>query len=141
VKQARSSFDAQARILVVDDENFIRELLRDILESEGHLVAEAEDGFKALELFEAESFDAVFTDIGMPGMSGWDLARAIRQRNSQIPLAILTGWGDAVSLAEQKAADVNWVVAKPFTIERVAEILKEVSQQKKSQHNQLSLVA
>jgi CheY-like chemotaxis protein len=141
VKQAKSSFDVQARILVVDDENFIRELLRDILESEGHLVAEAEDGFKALELFESESFDAVFTDIGMPGMSGWDLAKAIRERNSQIPLAILTGWGDAVSLAAQKAAEVNWVVAKPFTIDRVAEILKEVSRQKKGQRHQLSLVA
>jgi len=136
---------APIRVLVVDDEDFVRELLRDILESLGHQVAEAEDGFKALELFSSESFDAVFTDIGMPGMSGWELARSIRESNTQIPVAVLTGWGEAVSSREQKNAEVNWIVAKPFPIERIAEIVKEISNSQietaRGRRRQLSLVA
>jgi signal transduction histidine kinase/CheY-like chemotaxis protein len=144
LKQAAPGSEPQVRILVVDDESFIRELLRDILQSEGHSVAEAEDGLQALQLFESESFDAVFTDIGMPGMSGWDLARAIRQRDVDIPLAVLTGWGEAVSSNERKTAAVNWVVSKPFDVTRVVEILKEISvlrTEKMKSQRQLTLVA
>jgi len=134
-----------ARVLVVDDENYVRELLRDILNSLGHQVVEAEDGFKALELFDLQNFDAVFTDIGMPGMSGWELARLIRERHREIPLAILTGWGEAVSAAEKEAAQVNWIIAKPFPIERIAEILKEISERNletpRTSRRQLTLVA
>ena len=73
----------------------MRELLGDILESEGFEVTLAENGNEALKLFDAGSFHALFTDLGMPGMSGWELARAIRERSSQIPLAVITGWGEA----------------------------------------------
>ncbi|MEO8433883.1 MAG: ATP-binding protein [Pyrinomonadaceae bacterium] len=133
------------RILVVDDEDYVRELLGDILKSLGHQVVEAEDGFKALELLASQTFDAVFTDIGMPGMSGWELARLIRERNDEIPLAILTGWGDALNSTEQKAAKVNWMVAKPFLIERIAEIVSEIPKHHlptmRTNRPQLTLVA
>jgi DNA-binding response OmpR family regulator len=62
----------------------------------------------------------------MPDMSGWELARLIRERNSDIPLAVITGWGEAVGSTEQEEAKVDWVVAKPFTINRIAEITAEV---------------
>ena len=133
------------RVLVVDDEPYVRELLSDILVSLGHQVVEAEDGFKALELIDSQAFDAVFTDVGMPGMTGWELARSIRERNSEMPLAILTGWGEAFSSDEQKAAKVNWIVAKPFLMERIAEIAKEISERHletpKTPRRQLTLVA
>jgi signal transduction histidine kinase/ActR/RegA family two-component response regulator len=139
--------DAQVavRVLVVDDEGYVRELLRDILDSLGHEVVQADDGFKALELFDSQVFDAVFTDISMPGMSGWELARLIRERNSQVSLAILSGWGEAISSDEQEAAGVDWIVAKPFLIERIAEIVTEISQRhldtSKTPDHQLTLVA
>ena len=115
-------------ILVVDDEESVRHLLRDILRSLGHQAVEAEDGFKALELFDSQAFDAVFTDISMPRMSGWELARLIRERNSGVPLAMFSGWGEAISTDEQEAAKVDWIVAKPFALERIAEIAKEISE-------------
>src|SRR5437588_224401 len=93
---------SSSTILVVDDEAQVRELLHDILESEGYNVVLAEGGREALLLFDAGNFDGVFTDIGMPGMSGWELARAIRERNQQIPLAVITGWGEAVGSDDQK---------------------------------------
>ena len=145
VQPAALAAHVAARMLVVDDEDSVRELLHDILESLGHQVVEAADGFKALELFESQAFDAVFTDIGMPGMSGWEFARLIRERNAEIPLAILTGWGEALSSEEQKAAKVDWIVAKPFPIERIAEIVQEISERHletpKTHRRQLSLVA
>jgi len=118
--------ERQTRLLVVDDEDFVRDLLRDILEGEHCDVCVAESGSEALALFREVEFDAVFTDVGMPGMSGWELAREIRQLNTQIPIAVITGWGAAVGSNEQKAAGVDWVVAKPFTADRIAELVREV---------------
>jgi signal transduction histidine kinase/ActR/RegA family two-component response regulator len=117
----------RTRILVIDDEDYVRELLRDILESEGYEVVLADCGREALKLFDAESFDAVFTDVGLPGMSGWEVARAIRERNKRLPLGVITGWGEAVGSNEQREAQIDWVVAKPFTVDRILEIAREVS--------------
>jgi signal transduction histidine kinase/ActR/RegA family two-component response regulator len=113
-------------ILVVDDEKCVRELLIDILESEGFDVTLAENGEEALKLFDARRFKAVFTDVGMPGMSGWEFARAIRERDNEIPLAVITGWGEAVSSSEQETAKVDWVVSKPFSVDRISEISSEI---------------
>jgi FixJ family two-component response regulator len=63
----------------------------------------------------------------MPGMSGWELAQAIREQNESIPIAVVTGWGEAVGSNEQRAARVDWVVAKPFTADRIVELVKEVN--------------
>jgi signal transduction histidine kinase/ActR/RegA family two-component response regulator len=115
-------------ILVVDDEEAVRELLIEILESEGYEVTMAENGEEALKHFDTMSFKAVFTDVGMPGMSGWELARAIRERDEKIPVAVITGWGDAVSSSEQETAKVDWVVTKPFSIDRISEIAVEIGQ-------------
>ena len=114
------------RLLVVDDEVFVRDLLRDILEGENCDVRVAESGSEAFSLFKEMEFDGVFTDIGMPGMSGWELAREIRQINKQIPIAVITGWGEAVGSHEQKAAGVDWIVAKPFTADRIAELVRDI---------------
>jgi signal transduction histidine kinase/CheY-like chemotaxis protein len=118
------------KLLVVDDEDFVRELLKEILEFEGCSVTLAEDGDEALQLFQQAHFDGVFTDVGMPGMSGWELAQAIRQQSEMIPIAVITGWGEAVGSDEQKAAGVDWVVAKPFTADRISELVKEIGRQR-----------
>jgi len=60
-------------------------------------------------------------------MSGWELARAIRERDEDIPLAVITGWGEAVSSNEQETARVDWVVTKPFSIDRISELAVEVA--------------
>jgi CheY-like chemotaxis protein len=114
-------------VLVVDDEECVLEVLKDIMESEGYEVTVATSGDDALRAFETKSFKAVFTDVGMPGMSGWELARAIRERDEHIPIAVITGWGEAVSSKEQETAKVDWVVTKPFSIDRITEIASEIA--------------
>jgi signal transduction histidine kinase/CheY-like chemotaxis protein len=115
------------KFLVVDDEESVRDLLRDILEKEGHEVTTAATGRQALTLYDETRFAAVLMDVGLPGMSGWELARAIRERDERIPLAIVTGWGEVVGSNAQKEAGINWVVAKPFTVEQITSIAREVS--------------
>jgi signal transduction histidine kinase/ActR/RegA family two-component response regulator len=117
----------RARFLVVDDEQHVRDLLRDILESEGYAVTTAAGGREALSLFEEVRPDAVFTDVGMPEMSGWELTRSLRSLDGQLPVAAVTGWGEIVSSHEQRAAGFDWVVAKPFTVEQVLEIAQAAS--------------
>jgi CheY-like chemotaxis protein len=113
-----------------------------MLQSEGCEAIAASNGADALALFEAGHFDAIFTDIGMPDMNGWELARAIRERNAQLPLAVITGWGDVVGSDEQKAARVDWVVTKPFSMQRVIEISQEIEQRRdESRRTQLTTVA
>ena len=115
------------RLLVVDDEDFVRDLLGEMLEGEHCDVYLAGGGSEALSVFREMEFDGVFTDVGMPGMSGWELAREIRQINTRVPIAVITGWGEAVGSKEQRAAGVNWVVAKPFTADRIAELVHEIA--------------
>ena len=116
----------RTRMLVVDDEDFVRELIGEILEGEHCDVYLAESGSAALSAFRELEFDAVFTDVGMPGMSGWELAREIRQIDTSIPIAVITGWGEAVGSHEQREAGVNWVVAKPFTADRIVELVRDI---------------
>ena len=93
----------------------------------------AEGGRQALSLFDNENFDAVFTDVGMPDMNGWELSRALRQRDSKIPVAIITGWGEAVGSQERQAAQVDWVVTKPFETPQIAEMAREVLRRRLAQ--------
>jgi signal transduction histidine kinase/ActR/RegA family two-component response regulator len=115
-------------VLVVDDEENVRQLLSDILESEGYRVTLATGGREALEAFGAGGrFDAVFTDIGMQGMSGWELAHAVRELDKRVPVAVITGWGEAVGSNERQAAQVDWVITKPFDAAQILAIAREVA--------------
>jgi signal transduction histidine kinase/CheY-like chemotaxis protein len=132
------------RILVVDDEEPVRELLCDILGEEGVEVTLAANGAEALARFEPGKFDAVLTDLGMPGMNGWELLRQISERDQQVPLAVITGWGELVSTHEEKAARVEWVLTKPFSLSQICEIAQEITRRKRSREEggeHLTLVA
>jgi signal transduction histidine kinase/CheY-like chemotaxis protein len=138
---ATQSKRTQPRLLVVDDEDFVRDLLGEILEGEQCDVYLAESGSEALSVFSQMEFDGVFTDVGMPGMSGWELACEIRKLNPRLPIAVITGWGEAVGSNEQKAAGVNWIVAKPFTADRIAELVREIQRLGAGNPNSVSFVA
>lgn len=122
------------KILVVDDEPPVRKLLQEMLEVEGHEVIIASGGAEALALFDKQTFDAVFTDIGMSGMDGWELARQLRARDERLPLAVITGWGEIISDQARMAAQVDWVLTKPFSLDQIADIAAEATQRRAQQH-------
>lgn len=80
------------RILIVDDEKAIREVLRDFFEGEGFQVSEAEDGMDALEMAKREPFDVVLTDLKMPGMDGLQVVKEVRHILPDTAALILTGY-------------------------------------------------
>ena len=127
-----SATDEKIRVLVVDDETHVREVLIEALEAEGCEVISAQSGEIALALYEqyGGKFDAVFTDIGMPDMNGWELCTEIRKHSKTIPLAIISGWADAISVQTRNAVNADWVVAKPFDINKICGIAQEIAQRK-----------
>ncbi|MEP6570026.1 MAG: ATP-binding protein [Acidobacteriota bacterium] len=129
--------DDKVRVLVVDDEMAVREVLREALEAEGCEVLVADSGEMALRLYDARSgkIDIVFTDIGMPEMGGWELASEIRKRSETVPLAIVSGWADAISCDARQAIKADWVVSKPFDIATIAAIANEITARRNSATN------
>ena len=113
-EESTPSATRSGHVLVVDDESEIRAVLRDILASAGHTIVEAANGEEALVHCETEPVDLVLTDISMPGMSGWDVAAACRQRFPHLPLGFVTGWGDRLNLEETKRSGIRFVLSKPF---------------------------
>jgi PAS domain S-box-containing protein len=107
----------RARLLVVDDEKQVRDVLVELLQLQGHLVTAAAGGEEALEKLRAEDFDVVFTDLSMPGMDGWAVARAVRQIRPSCRVVMATGYAATIEPAD--AADVDLVVAKPFDVEEI----------------------
>jgi signal transduction histidine kinase/ActR/RegA family two-component response regulator len=126
--------DDKIRVLVVDDETHVREVLIEALEAEGCEVVAAESGEIALAMFDQYGgrFDAVFTDIGMPAMSGWELCTEIRERSKTMPLAIISGWADAISVQTRDAVKADWIVAKPFDINKICSIAQEIAARKQT---------
>jgi signal transduction histidine kinase/ActR/RegA family two-component response regulator len=122
----------KVRVLVVDDETHVREVLIEALEAEGCEVVSAQSGEIALALYDQYEgkFDAVFTDIGMPEMSGWELCTEIRERSKTMPVAIISGWADAISVQTRNAVKADWVVAKPFDINKICNIAQEIAQRR-----------
>src|SRR4029079_1329423 len=122
----------KVRVLVVDDETPVRDVLIEALEAEGCEVLAAQSGDIALAIYDQnqDSIDAVFTDIGMPEMSGWELVREIRARSRTVPLAIVSGWADAISVETRNTVNADWVIAKPFDINRISSIAQEIAQRK-----------
>jgi CheY-like chemotaxis protein len=112
-------------ILVIDDDDRVRTLLRDILVFGGHQVIEASDGILGMQYLEQGKFDMVLTDLGMPVMNGWEVAKWVKRKTPQTPVGLITGWG--VNLEEEKIKEsgVDLIIGKPF---QVSEILDAVNQ-------------
>jgi len=118
--------DHRMRILVVDDEEAYCKLLGLTLRRLGHVPTLAFHPQDALEAFHESPFDAVITDIDMPGMSGVDLAREIRRENADMPIAFCTGSGPEDE-SRRAAAKLGAVASKIWRTEDVMELLARLS--------------
>jgi signal transduction histidine kinase len=107
---------ATLRILVVEDEPLVREVITVYLDEDHHHVVTAENGREGLEKFKAGEFDIVMTDRAMPEMNGDQLAQEIKKLRPNQPVVLLTGFGDLMSGAGEQPAGVDLVVSKPFTL-------------------------
>ena len=123
-------------ILVVDDESRMRKLIKDFLVAKGYSILEAEDGEKALEVFEEnkKKINLVILDVMMPKLDGWSVLRQIRQ-DSKVPIIMLTARGEEQDELFGFELGVDEYISKPFSpkilVARVEAILKRTNQDKK----------
>lgn len=113
---AADGAEPRGRLLVVDDEADVREVLADGLAARGHTVTLAGGGREALACLERGEFDLVITDLGMPDVNGWDVASAVKAARAHLPVLLLTGWADAAAAAGR----VDAVIKKPFDMTKLA---------------------
>ncbi len=119
-------------VLVVDDEESVRETLADMVEALGHAVASVAGGREALDALGGARFDLVFTDLSMPEMDGWEFTREVRRRWPETRVCIVTGYGKDLprpAPGENGDADAraDALIGKPFDITQVEETLARFS--------------
>jgi CheY-like chemotaxis protein len=110
--------ESKLRVLVVDDEPNVCYCLKLMLASEGHDAVAVNSAGAALDLFDQEKFDLVFTDYAMPGMKGDQLATAIKARSPGQPVLMITGFAPASA-----APSVDMVLHKPFLLQEIREAI------------------
>jgi len=122
-----------ASILVVDDEVDLVAIMRDALTREGHTVVTATGGNEGIQQFRHGTFDAVLTDLGMPDVSGWEVARVVRKEGGRkTVLGLVTGWGATVSDEVMEAHGIDFVISKPFEVGTLAARVNETLAQRAS---------
>ena len=127
-------------ILIVDDEQRMRKLIKDFLKAKGYSILEAEDGEKALEIFEENRnrITLILLDVMMPKLDGWSVLRQIRQA-SKVPIIMLTARGEEQDELFGFELGVDEYIAKPFSpkilVARVEAILKRTSLEEKEAKN------
>jgi DNA-binding NtrC family response regulator len=114
------------RILVVDDQESMRSLLKDMLEVIGYEVTLAEGGEEALRLVESNQFDLVLTDLNMPGMDGTALLRAIKAMKAELPVVIITGYGTFHTEKRVMREGANGYISKPCTLTKIENTLASI---------------
>lgn len=105
---------ANSRILIVDDEELIRDLIKEYISLENFVADEAVDGIQALQLFKQFNYDLIILDVMMPGMDGWSLCREIR-KTSQVPVIMLTARGEEYDKLLGFELGVDDYMVKPFS--------------------------
>lgn len=113
-------------ILIVDDEEGLREGLGKLLEDEGYVVLCAETGEEALDVLQQSRIDLVLTDMRMPGMDGIELLKKIRERHGDLGVIILTGYGQIESYIEAMNFGAIEYVSKPFKVNELKFIVNKV---------------
>jgi DNA-binding response OmpR family regulator len=113
-------------ILIIEDEAGVRALLEDLFFMEGYDTTSAPDGQQGISRFKAHPFDLVFTDLRMPGISGSDVARAVKQCNANTPVVLVTGWDTEPFEDEIIDSGVDRVLYKPFDMDEILSLVVEL---------------
>jgi PAS domain S-box-containing protein len=112
-------------ILVIDDEENICKILEEYLTREGHDVVTAQSGGTGLDILSRRSFDIVITDLNMPRISGWDIARQIKRESPGTVTIMLTGWGTNIEELNRRENVVDRLIFKPINFSTLSGIIAE----------------
>jgi CheY-like chemotaxis protein len=122
----RKKEDAMNKILIVDDEKAIRDVLSDTLSFLGYEVSVASNGHEGFSLFLNDSFGLVFTDMHMPDMDGWSLAHHIKDKSPDTPVVLITGSEKETVMKTFKGSFVDTVLFKPLSLEDIQKTVQRL---------------
>jgi len=121
------------KILLIDDEELVRQTIEACLKGDNHTVYSTSEGQQGLEMFRNDHYDLVITDRAMPGMSGDQVAYEIKKTNPYVPVIMLTGFGYMMKDSHQTPSGVDVVISKPVTRDSLREALAKVASRRKTQ--------
>jgi len=121
----------KAKLLIVDDEDTLRMLVRTELEENGYAVDDAEDGEKALEKIQADSYDLVILDIAMPGLNGLKVLQKIRETNNAVKVIMLTGVDELKIARDSLQLGASDFLTKPYDIKTLLACINRVLNENK----------
>jgi CheY-like chemotaxis protein len=116
----------KCRILVVDDEPFVCDALKMMLDFDGHLVQTASNGREALGMFEDGRFDLVITDFEMPAMKGDELAAAIKKISPGQPVVMVTAYAEMLQTTHGLMPGVDMIIGKPYLLDSLRQAIAKV---------------
>ena len=114
-------------ILLIDDDAAVRRTMTELLQEVGHTVIAAEGGAEGLEHLGMSRVDLVITDLGMPGMTGWEVARAVKAVALHPPVILLTGWGERPASHSEHAGLVDRVFGKPVRLDELLAAIRDLT--------------
>jgi len=128
--EKEKTIDETLKILAIDDQKIILDLLESILQGLGHSIKVAPSGKDGLELFQRDGYDLVITDLGMPDMSGWEVSRRVKEMKKETPVVMITGWGVNFELDKIKEFGVDYLLSKPFKVEQLSKLIDQIKVEK-----------
>jgi signal transduction histidine kinase len=126
-----TSVSSKLRILLVDDEQVVREVIALFLRHQAHEVEVTPSALEALRLVREQKFDLVITDHAMPGMTGGNFVATLRSAGFQIPILMLTGFGELMTTSDSIPTGVTKLVNKPVTMEDLRSAIAAICQESK----------
>jgi signal transduction histidine kinase/ActR/RegA family two-component response regulator/HAMP domain-containing protein len=135
--KAKDAMPKPLQILYIDDEPLLRELLKEMLERDGHKVQVSDNGQTGIETFrharqQGHPFDVVITDLGMPYVDGRQVAKVLKQESPVTPVIMLTGWGAIMKEDDTLPDQVDGVLSKPPRSKELRETLCRLTEPRKS---------
>jgi CheY-like chemotaxis protein len=118
---------AARRLFLVDDDATVRHTLADLLRSAGHFVTEFDEGATTVRQLRENPPDLVLTDLGMPEMSGWEVARACKRATPGLPVILLTGWGERPASESDHPGVADRILGKPVRLNELLEVIETLT--------------
>lgn len=119
--QSLADSKKETRLLIVDDDESLRELMVDILESRNYQVVCCPDASSAMEQINKLRYDMIITDLGLPNISGSELAAQIKALNPHLPVMMMTGWNIDTERPDARTTYVDFILPKPFNLNELLE--------------------
>jgi len=118
--------NSKKRILIVEDDEEMRALLRDVIEEEGHKTDSVNNGSEAFRKLVKQSFDLIITDIRMPGLTGLDILPGMRKLHPEVPIVVITAFGSEEIQRKALERGANAYLEKPIHFQKLRNLIQDM---------------